>query len=162
MSGDQRLSSTKITILLDNDPLDVPNPTKRRITEATKDKNQPPAAKMKFSFGSKPKMAPVKISLQKAQKSPAEINKAVKPVSSNAVAAAFNADEESEEEEMPVEARMKMRNLGKNTPVPSGPNSFGKSKIGFSQDYKMYERKLMEEIGDPDKRGNRKAEEKPS
>ena len=50
----------------------------------------------------------------------------------------------------------------RNTPVPSGPNSFGKSKIGFSQDYKMYERKLMEEIGDPDKPDTKKSDAKPS
>jgi len=50
----------------------------------------------------------------------------------------------------------------RNTPVPSGPNSFGKSKLGFSQDYKMYERKLMEQIGDPDKPHEKKSSNPPS
>lgn len=50
----------------------------------------------------------------------------------------------------------------RDTPVPSGPNSFGKSKLGFSQDYRMYERKLMKEIGDPDKPKDIKSDTKPS
>lgn len=49
----------------DDDPLDVPNPkaAKRKVDSGTKDKTQAPVAKMKFSIGSKPKMAPLKISL---------------------------------------------------------------------------------------------------
>lgn len=41
------------------------------------------------------------------------------------VASAFNGDSDDEVEEMPAEARMRMRNIGKNTPTSSGPNSFG-------------------------------------
>jgi len=37
------------------------------------------------------------------------------------------------------------------TPVPSGPNSFGKTKLGFSQDYKIYERKLMQSVDQEEK-----------
>lgn len=43
------------------------------------------------------------------------------------VASAFNDDSDDEVEEMPAEARMRMRNIGKNTPTSSGPNSFGVS-----------------------------------
>lgn len=42
----------------------------------------------------------------------------------------FNADDDSEPEEMPAEAKMRMRNIGKDTPTSSGPNSFGKTKQG--------------------------------
>lgn len=42
----------------------------------------------------------------------------------------FNADESDEEEEMPPEAKMRMKNIGKDTPTSSGPNSFGKTKQG--------------------------------
>lgn len=42
----------------------------------------------------------------------------------------FNADDDSEPEEMPPEAKMRMRNIGKDTPTSSGPNSFGKTKQG--------------------------------
>ena len=38
---------------------------------------------------------------------------------------------QSEEEEMPFEAKMRMRNIGRETPTASGPNSFGKGKMGF-------------------------------
>ncbi|BHF77928.1 hypothetical protein SprV_0602103800 [Sparganum proliferum] len=54
----------------------------------------------------------------------------VVPVSS-VVKKVFDADEESEEEEMPLEARIKMRNKGRDTPTSSGPNSFGKGRFGF-------------------------------
>lgn len=42
----------------------------------------------------------------------------------------FNADEDSDPEEMPEYAKMRMRNIGKDTPTSSGPNSFGKTKQG--------------------------------
>ncbi|VDK80243.1 unnamed protein product [Dibothriocephalus latus] len=38
---------------------------------------------------------------------------------------------QSEEEEMPLEARIKMRNKGRDTPTSCGPNSFGKGRFGF-------------------------------
>jgi hypothetical protein len=34
--------------------------------------------------------------------------------------------------------------VGKNTPTSSGPNSFGKTKIGFVDSKKIFEKKLME------------------
>ena len=43
------------------------------------------------------------------------------------VASVFNDDDSSDEEEMPVEAKMRMRNVGRDTITSSGPNSFGKS-----------------------------------
>ncbi|XP_068697917.1 PEST proteolytic signal-containing nuclear protein-like [Montipora capricornis] len=47
------------------------------------------------------------------------------------LASVFN-DESDEEEEMPAEAKMRMRNLGRNTPTSAGPNSFNKGNKGFS------------------------------
>jgi len=56
------------------------------------------------------------------------------------VASVFNNDSESEEEEMPLEARMKMRNVGRDTITSSGPNSFGKGKEGFTKNsFKNFE-----------------------
>ncbi|XP_028623831.1 PEST proteolytic signal-containing nuclear protein-like [Grammomys surdaster] len=49
-----------------------------------------------------------------------------------AIAAAFNEDEDSEPEEMPPEAKMSMKNIGRDTPTSAGPNSFNKGKHGFS------------------------------
>lgn len=63
---------------------------------------------------------------------------------------AFNSDTE-EEEEMPKEARMKMRNFGRDTPTSAGPNSFGKTKQGFCDAKKLFEKQLRaaaEELAD--------------
>lgn len=73
---------------------------------------------------------------------------AVPPVAN----AMFNVDDSDEEEEMPAECKMRMRNIGKATPTSSGPNSFGKTKLGFVDSKKIFEKKMQEmlkEIGDP-------------
>ncbi|XP_044758751.1 PEST proteolytic signal-containing nuclear protein-like isoform X2 [Coccinella septempunctata] len=62
------------------------------------------------------------------------------------VAAVFNADEDSEPEEMPPEAKMRMRNIGRDTPTSSGPNSFGKTKHGFSDTKKVFEKDLKKSM----------------
>lgn len=59
------------------------------------------------------------------------------------VSSVFGQDD-SEEEEMPAECRMRMRNIGRDTPTSSGPNSFGKTKQGFSDTKKIYERQLKQ------------------
>lgn len=63
---------------------------------------------------------------------------------SNKVAAVFNAEDSSDEEEMPAEAKMRMRNVGRETITSSGPNSFGKTKRGFTDSNKLFERQLKE------------------
>ncbi|KRT81954.1 hypothetical protein AMK59_5589, partial [Oryctes borbonicus] len=60
------------------------------------------------------------------------------------VASAFNQDSDEEPEEMPPEAKMRMRNIGRDTPTSSGPNSFGKTKQGFSDAKKVFEKNLKE------------------
>lgn len=61
------------------------------------------------------------------------------------VAKAFNNDSDSDEvEEMPAECRMRMRNIGRDTPTSSGPNSFGKTKMGFIDSKKIFEKSLRE------------------
>eukprot|EP00039_Didymoeca_costata_P027284 m.18080 g.18080 ORF g.18080 m.18080 type:complete len:189 (-) comp6189_c0_seq1:90-656(-) len=48
-------------------------------------------------------------------------------------ASVFGEDDEDEvPEEMPLEARIRMRNRGKYTPTSSGPNSFNKTARGFT------------------------------
>ena len=51
-------------------------------------------------------------------------------------------DDSSDEEEMPEEAKMRMRNVGRETITSSGPNSFGKTKQGFTDMGALYERNL--------------------
>lgn len=60
------------------------------------------------------------------------------------VASVFNEDDSSDEEEMPIEAKMRMRNVGRETITSSGPNSFGKTKRGFTDTNKLFERELKE------------------
>jgi len=62
------------------------------------------------------------------------------------VAAAF-AEDSDDEEEMPAEARMRMRNIGRETPTSAGPNSFGKGRMGFQNHKKLYE-KLLDEVAE--------------
>ncbi|KAK0180111.1 hypothetical protein PV327_005785 [Microctonus hyperodae] len=69
---------------------------------------------------------------------------AVKPIVTPkpTVASVFNADDDEEPEEMPAEARMRMRNIGRETPTSAGPNSFGKTKQGFCDSKKIFEKTL--------------------
>ena len=65
------------------------------------------------------------------------------PPKLKAVANAFQNDSDDDEvEEMPAECRMRMRNIGRDTPTSSGPNSFGKTKQGFCDAKKIFEKKL--------------------
>jgi len=75
------------------------------------------------------------------------------------LAAVFNDDSESEDE-MPLECRMKMRNIGRDTITSAGPKSFNKGKTGFNNpNFKQFElsmkpRNNMEKqnpLEDPDK-----------
>ncbi|TGZ69324.1 hypothetical protein CRM22_003801 [Opisthorchis felineus] len=104
-------------------------PNKRKNTEQTPTE-PPPKICIKIPDGKPPQnqksVAPIKISLpqQPKRSEPAvELNSKVKAV--------FNPDEESDEEEIPEEARIRMRNLGRYTPTSCGPNSYGKGKYGF-------------------------------
>jgi hypothetical protein len=49
-----------------------------------------------------------------------------------AITSVFNADDSESEEEMPPEAKMRMRNVGKDTPTSAGPLSFSKTNKGFT------------------------------
>lgn len=63
---------------------------------------------------------------------------------SKSVAAVFGDVSDDEPEEMPKEARMRMRNIGRDTPTSAGPNSFGKTKHGFCNTGKLMEKTLKE------------------
>ncbi|KAG9492419.1 PEST proteolytic signal-containing nuclear protein isoform X2 [Eleutherodactylus coqui] len=63
----------------------------------------------------------------------------------SSVAAAFNEDD-SEPEEMPPEAKMRMKNIGRDTPTSAGPNSFNKGKHGFSDNQKLWERNIKSQL----------------
>uniref|UniRef100_A0A182N3R3 PEST proteolytic signal-containing nuclear protein n=1 Tax=Anopheles dirus TaxID=7168 RepID=A0A182N3R3_9DIPT len=81
-----------------------------------------------------------------ARPSGKEAPRLTKPVA-NAFRLADDSDD-SEPEEMPAECRMRMRNIGRDTPTSSGPNSFGKTKHGFCDSKKMFEKKIGSSLGD--------------
>lgn len=65
------------------------------------------------------------------------------------VASVFGADSDSDEE-IPQEAKMRMRNVGRETPTSSGPNSFGKTRQGFTDTKKLYEKNMHKPLFDED------------
>ncbi|XP_034536446.1 PEST proteolytic signal-containing nuclear protein-like isoform X2 [Notolabrus celidotus] len=66
----------------------------------------------------------------------------VLPKKKAGMSSVFNEDDDSEPEEMPPEAKMRMKNIGRETPTSAGPNSFNKGKQGFSDHQKLWEKKL--------------------
>ena len=64
------------------------------------------------------------------------------------VASVFGADDSDSEEEMPMEAKMRMRNVGRETITSSGPNSFGKTRQGFTDTKKLYEKNMHKPLFD--------------
>lgn len=93
------------------------------------------------------KVAPVKIALGSQKKSePIPL----KPQTAS-IAKAFNQDESDDEDEMPFEAKMRMKNIGRDTPTAAGPNSFGKGRLGFVDRNKAIEKEIqkkLEELGE--------------
>ncbi|XP_023686540.1 PEST proteolytic signal-containing nuclear protein isoform X2 [Paramormyrops kingsleyae] len=88
---------------------------------------------------------PAPISIKLGANKPKEPVPAL-PAKKPALASVFNEDEDSEPEEMPPEAKMRMKNIGRDTPTSAGPNSFNKGKHGFSDHQKLWERKLKSQI----------------
>ena len=88
------------------------------------------------------------IKFDSLSKKPAPTSTSSKPAKASSkkpsVASVFNADSSDEEEEMPEEARMRMKNVGRDTITSSGPNSFGKTRQGFVDAKKLFERQLKE------------------
>ncbi|XP_067675351.1 PEST proteolytic signal-containing nuclear protein-like [Haliotis asinina] len=140
------------------------SPEKRKL--ADDDSETAPPVKKKFSMGfsSKltdakkspviqiaPKQAPAPIKMSLSTQKPKDCP-ATNVLQKNAkVAAIFNPDDESDEEEMPPEAKMRMRNIGRDTPTAAGPNSFGKNRLGFCDRQKIMERELkakMDNLGE--------------
>ena len=116
-------------------PPSGPPPSKPLTTEKKIGFSPKPLLKPKGGFG-------IAIKLGGAQKSSKESEKEVKKTPK--VASVFNTEDSSDEEEMPVEAKMRMRNVGRETITSSGPNSFGKTKQGFTDTNRLFERQLKE------------------
>ncbi|GAB0088282.1 PEST proteolytic signal-containing nuclear protein [Sergentomyia squamirostris] len=116
-----------------------PSREKPHVDEQKKRSPPPPPmiTKVSMSFG-KPAALP-KPGIQM------KLNSSGRPEGGKiSVASAFNADSDDEVEEMPAECRMRMRNIGRDTPTSSGPNSFGKTKQGFCDAKKILEKNLRD------------------
>jgi hypothetical protein len=119
-------------------------------SESRQNQEPPSATSSKVTtptFQVKKSAMPMAIKLGAVAKKPSAASTNA-PVSTNSklVASVFNNDSSSDEEgdEMPHEARMRMRNVGRETITSSGPNSFGKTKHGFVDAKKLFERQLQE------------------
>lgn len=88
-------------------------------------KEKPPAVGIQMRLAAPPSKEPQRL---------------MKPIA-NAFRQVDDSDD-SEPEEMPAECRMRMRNIGRDTPTSSGPNSFGKTKHGFCDSKKIFEKKI--------------------
>ncbi|XP_068124541.1 PEST proteolytic signal-containing nuclear protein isoform X1 [Hyperolius riggenbachi] len=116
---------------------------KRSADKSSEDSSNEPCppkvSKIGFSLGQIGKKAPsISIKLGASKPKEATPNAAAKK---KTVAAVFNEDD-SEPEEMPPEAKMRMKNIGRDTPTSAGPNSFNKGKHGFSDTQKLWERNI--------------------
>ncbi|XP_015524784.1 PEST proteolytic signal-containing nuclear protein [Neodiprion pinetum] len=121
----------------DRSPLrdDVCNQTSSDQTDHKKQK-------LTFGFGKKPLPTEQKKGIQIKLGSGSKPSVKPAAVQKPTVASVFNADDDDEPEEMPAEARMRMRNIGRETPTSAGPNSFGKTKQGFCDSKKIFEKTL--------------------
>ncbi|KAM4048095.1 PEST proteolytic signal-containing nuclear protein [Anomaloglossus baeobatrachus] len=117
------------------------------VASAEEDGSQPcpsKLAKFGFAFGGQSGKKQPSISIKLGAAKPKETPPAV-VTKKSMVAAAFNEDD-SEPEEMPPEAKMRMKNIGRDTPTSSGPNSFNKGKHGFSDSQKLWERNIKSQL----------------
>ncbi|XP_068877934.1 PEST proteolytic signal-containing nuclear protein isoform X2 [Aphelocoma coerulescens] len=123
---------------------------KRAANEEAEDFTTKPApakmSKFGFSIGSQTTKKASAISIKLGANKPKEPVPTLAPKTLS-VAAAFNEDEDSEPEEMPPEAKMRMKNIGRDTPTSAGPNSFNKGKHGFSDNQKLWERNIKSHLG---------------
>ena len=107
--------------------------------------------KLTFAFGKKGGTEQQKKGIQIKLGSTSKPTVKATPVQRPTVASVFNTDEEEEPEEMPAEARMRMRNIGRETPTSAGPNSFGKTKQGFCDSKKIFEKTLKKAMEEANK-----------
>ncbi|XP_015808951.3 PEST proteolytic signal-containing nuclear protein isoform X1 [Nothobranchius furzeri] len=99
------------------------------------------ASKIGFSMSNKMAQKSNPITIKLGASKPKEPAPSAPPKKSG-LASVFNEDDDSEPEEMPPEAKMRMKNIGRETPTSAGPNSFNKGKQGFSDNQKLWERKI--------------------
>ncbi|KAM4701541.1 PEST proteolytic signal-containing nuclear protein isoform 2-T2 [Discoglossus pictus] len=122
---------------------------KRSADKSSEDSSSQPCpskvSKFGFAIGGQSVKKTASISIKLGASKPKDVAPAVVPKKS-AVAAVFNEDDDSEPEEMPPEAKMRMKNIGRDTPTSAGPNSFNKGKHGFTDSQKLWERNVKSQL----------------
>jgi len=125
----------------DDDDIQRSSSGKERVLQG---KDQSVAVEEKVSAGSKRKSgegtnsSSSGIAIKLCAK-PKDNNETLVKVKKPSLSSIFNDDSDSEEE-MPLECKMKMRNIGRDTTTSSGPKSFNKGKKGFSKNsFKVFE-----------------------
>ncbi|KAM5181862.1 PEST proteolytic signal-containing nuclear protein [Mantella aurantiaca] len=116
--------------------------------ESSTQPGPPKVSKVGFALGGQigKKSSSSSISIKLGASKPKDVTPtSVKKKSS--VASVFNEDD-SEPEEMPPEAKMRMKNIGRDTPTSAGPNSFNKGKHGFTDTQKLWERNMKSKLDD--------------
>ncbi|KAE8625273.1 hypothetical protein XENTR_v10006211 [Xenopus tropicalis] len=118
----------------------------KRAAEDSKNAPHPfKVSKIGFAIGNQNLKKSQPISIKLGASKPKEVAPAVVK-KKTAVASVFNDDDDSEPEEMPPEAKMRMKNIGRDTPTSAGPNSFNKGKHGFSDSQKLWERNMKAQL----------------
>ena len=107
------------------------------------EKSAPPVMRPKGGFGIAIKLG-AGAAAPKSSAAGDSSSQSTKTKTKASLASVFNADDSSDEEEMPMEAKMRMRNVGRQTITSSGPNSFGKTSRGFTDTNKLFEKQLKE------------------
>uniref|UniRef100_A0A0P5VWZ3 PEST proteolytic signal-containing nuclear protein n=1 Tax=Daphnia magna TaxID=35525 RepID=A0A0P5VWZ3_9CRUS len=79
-------------------------------------------------------------------KQPATKKSEPKPELAKKTSVFGDSSDSDEAEEMPPEARMRMKNIGRDTQTSAGPNSFGKTRQGFCDSKKVFERQMKKVI----------------
>lgn len=86
----------------------------------------------------------ISIKLGQTQKAAVQAGALTMKPKVGSAASVFGGEDDEDQEEMPPEARMRMKNIGRDTPTSAGPNSFGKTRMGFCDSKKIYEKQLKD------------------
>ncbi|XP_068217076.1 PEST proteolytic signal-containing nuclear protein-like [Palaemon carinicauda] len=141
----ERTSSTKRPAA-DGDEEEEP---KKKISfglSKSLDKSDVGKLEVGMSLSAKKSLGSISIKLGQNQKVATTAGLPMKPKVGSAAAVFGDEDDEDDLEEMPPEAKMRMKNIGRDTPTSAGPNSFGKTRMGFCDSKKIYERQLREAL----------------
>ncbi|CAF1141976.1 unnamed protein product [Didymodactylos carnosus] len=148
MSISQKLQSSNVTTSPVKDDTELNNVDKNFDKQETNSKKRRLSVNETLDLPHKRKPAcGIQIKLNTTAKKP-DNSSSIQQPSKKLLSPLFSQEDEEEETElMPTEARIRMRNLGKDTQTSAGPNSFFKTKLGFVDRRRLFDKKLHEQAG---------------